>query len=735
MLELLLVNANGLHIPMEDESVHVTITSPPYYGLRHYPVEPVLWPAVEYAPMVGLPPLVIAGCDLDCEHEWKRDSLTHVRGKVGDHSTLGGGLMASGEGRVEKIGHGQFCSRCGGWRGHLGNEPNIEMYVGHLVLIFREVKRVLRLDGTFWLNLGDSYAGSNKGVWSGGSAAGPKQATNKGSVGLVVQDWDQVGLKAKNLMGIPWRVALALQADGWWLRSAPPWLKSNQLPESVQDRPTRSHEYWFMLTKSERYYYDTEAVRVAYTGPINRWGGVVGGQDTVKTQGYRAEIGGVGGSSCLRPGSNLRPDPTGRQWRTTDPFQESLDFLIDRWVGYLDSVRAFVAGLQAVREDRGLLLGRAGDPLAVMFPTKGYPGAHFATYTPEMIAPLILASTSDYGVCPKCGAPWERVVSKAGVTARQKMEAKGQSGYASAQPVRPQGLDYAGSHNSNKRKVTTIGWQPTCTCFTEPVKGMVTCPKCNGAGEETIFPRGGQGWSGGSGIGIDDGERRDNSGGFDGISEIATGESCPKCDGAGEVEGDVWLTADDLEIIHTPTGERVGNDPTMETGRAGYNRPRGGDEGTRPMTRYEQRCYARQLRGAPHRAEMAAEAGAAFDHYVRTDRSGARPVPPDLLEVWIERGWLEPAPMPSYAMPLEDIPTAAPIVYDPFVGSGSTLVAAMGLFRWGVGSDLSFDYLRDHARPRLAIDALAAWLGERKVEEEEPMWDELPLFRSLGGEE
>ena len=147
-----------------------------------------------------------------------------------------------------------------GVEGQLGLEPTPEEYITNLVTVFREVRRVLRKDGVVFLNLGDAYAGSNKGIGADGKAyGGEKQQTNSGSLGLPVLPVK--GLKPKDLMGLPWRVALALQADGWWLRSDIIYAKKNPMPESVTDRPTRSHEYLFLLTKSARYYYDSEAIR------------------------------------------------------------------------------------------------------------------------------------------------------------------------------------------------------------------------------------------------------------------------------------------------------------------------------------------------------------------------------------------------------------------------------------------------------------------------------------------
>jgi len=144
-----------------------------------------------------------------------------------------------------------------GCAGQIGLESTPEAYVEKIVAVFREVKRVLRDDGVLWLNLGDSYCATTKG--SGGH--NEKQDSNKGAW-FNDRKWNiPTGLKPKDLIGIPWRVAFALQADGWYLRQDIIWSKPNPMPESVTDRCTKSHEYIFLLTKSARYFYDAEAVK------------------------------------------------------------------------------------------------------------------------------------------------------------------------------------------------------------------------------------------------------------------------------------------------------------------------------------------------------------------------------------------------------------------------------------------------------------------------------------------
>jgi len=145
----------------------------------------------------------------------------------------------------------------GGGEDEIGIEDRVEDYIQSLVDVFREVRRVLRPDGTLWLNLGDSYM-AQKNVAPPPQTIGGQRDMPTGIPG---NRKNQNGLKHKDLIGIPWRVALALQADGWWLRQDIIWHKPNPMPESVEDRCTRAHEYIFMLSKKSHYYYDHEAIK------------------------------------------------------------------------------------------------------------------------------------------------------------------------------------------------------------------------------------------------------------------------------------------------------------------------------------------------------------------------------------------------------------------------------------------------------------------------------------------
>ena len=187
-----------------------------------------------------------------------------------------------------------------GCEGQLGLEKTPEEYVAKMVEVFREVKRVLKKEGTCWLNLGDSYA--NEKVGNTETRIHKKAVQNTYKKG-------NSNLPHKNLVGIPWRVAFALQADGWYLRQDIIWHKPNPMPESVTDRCTKSHEYIFLLAKSQKYYFDNEAIKEPYTSPMNRWGG-----QKLVAKGESTWDKGTGQQSYRH--RDMRPDPNGRNKRS-----------------------------------------------------------------------------------------------------------------------------------------------------------------------------------------------------------------------------------------------------------------------------------------------------------------------------------------------------------------------------------------------------------------------------------
>ena len=286
----MLINANALSIPLADKSVHLVVTSPPYYGLRDYQID-----------------------------------------------------------------------------GQIGLEQTPEEYVNNLVAVFSEVRRVLVDDGIVYLNLGDSYAGSGCGTNDYRTEA--SRSINKSDVMFTKkppqQKLGQYGYKPKDLLGIPWMVAFALRADGWYLRQDIIWAKAcsgnirkgSAMPESVTDRFQKSHEYIFLLSKSPRYYFDNEAVKEKCVTPDDMQ---VAKRNKSEHKGQR--------------------DPGGRR-QTTAGFDK------------INKVYEF------------------GNRRSVWFVNpKPFKGAHYAVFPPELVRLPILAGTSENGHCPKCGARWERVI-------------------------------------------------------------------------------------------------------------------------------------------------------------------------------------------------------------------------------------------------------------------------------------------------------------------------------------
>ena len=224
-------------------------------------------------------------------------------------------------------------------------EETTEAYISNMVLVFREVWRVLRDDGTLWLNLGDSYAGVAGNARGEGAGGGQERVKSMGFGALPKRKDLEGGLKHKDLAGIPWRVAFALQADGWYLRQDIIWHKPNPMPESVADRCTKAHEYIFLLTKSAKYFYDSEAVKER--------GAMVAGDSAGSSQRDTQETHGLGGGNS---GINLAKQK-----------------------------------LAAELQEKGYSTRNKRSVWTVT--TKPFKGAHFATFPPDLIEPCVLAGS------------------------------------------------------------------------------------------------------------------------------------------------------------------------------------------------------------------------------------------------------------------------------------------------------------------------------------------------------
>lgn len=330
---------------IEPYSVSCCVTSPPYYGLRDYGT--ASW----------------EGGSADCDH------IAPPAGGTGESSKLQ--VMKK---RVDFASgfYKDVCGKCGAVRvdSQIGLEETPEQYVEKLVQVFREVRRVLKDDGVLWLNLGDSYAGSG-GAGGDYNNGGLKEGQPRYKSNMQINrakdrntdKWSRPkkyagnGIKPKDLIGIPWMVAFALRADGWYLRSDIIWAKPNPMPESVTDRPTKSHEYIFLLSKSAQYFYDAEAIKEPSIE--SDW---MSRYDRVK-DGNKSPLKGRSKYSFARTVKESPPPGKANQHR---PDREDIEY-------------------NGMRNKRSVWT----------INSQPYSGAHFATFPPKLIEPCILAGSRE----------------------------------------------------------------------------------------------------------------------------------------------------------------------------------------------------------------------------------------------------------------------------------------------------------------------------------------------------
>lgn len=392
---------------LPDGLIDCAVTSPPYFGLRDYNTN-TIWdggdPACDHIkPHVarsdrpsGDNPIGHGSAYNDAQDDGKF-AYKSVCGKCGarrveptvwggepgcEHAEWGDVPRAQRSGGsnpkiatkgtdnygIVPAGSSSYCASCGAWRGQLGLEPTPEEYVEHLVEVFRELRRVLAPHGTLWLNLGDSYAakpgqgGAEDTMWIDRDKTIPRGAGRWGGGARSAP-----GVKPKDLIGVPWMVAFALRADGWYLRADVIWAKPNAMPESVEDRPTKSHEYVFLLTKRARYYYDGDAIKEPFqSGP----------SDLKKMAEHKDRIGGKTLTAFdYLYGANA----------TTNIGQK-------RGVGDIESGGRNARSVWTIA-------------------TEPYSEAHFATFPRELPRRCILAGCPEE-VCTVCGRPRERIVER-----------------------------------------------------------------------------------------------------------------------------------------------------------------------------------------------------------------------------------------------------------------------------------------------------------------------------------
>jgi DNA modification methylase len=381
---------------LESESVNCVVTSPPYYGLRSYGTEPQVW-----------------GGDVEHEHEW------------GDIQRAPGWVSNNGQGATSLQGHGgdgkspyldqvhaetkqrsggAFCP-CGAWRGELGSEPTPGLFIEHLLLIFDEVKRVLRKDGLAFVNLGDSRSGSGKGP-TGHNGIGNQERRQGFHDGQAYR-----AIPPKNLLLTPQRFAIGMQDRGWIVRDCIVWAKTSAMPESVRDRPTSAWEPIWMFAKSRAYFWDQEAVRQPHA---RLWASNNGGT-MAKVDHDAAESGRVHQGQNHR-GPYPLPNAAGANLRNV-----------------------WTLGPEPSREE------------------------HYAAFPTEIPRRCILAGTSEKGACPACGAGWVRSTS----TRYENPGNRTNNGTKYADQKRVVGGN-AGYAVRLEKRVETTGWQPGCACDAGP---------------------------------------------------------------------------------------------------------------------------------------------------------------------------------------------------------------------------------------------------------------------------
>ena len=284
---------------LDDNSIDMSITSPPYWGLRSYSESETIWDG-----------------DNTCEHEWcktiknpkydNRDPDT----KKSQGATVGSSVSSENWAKGDL---GVFCSKCGVWRGQLGLEPTSDLYIKHLCDIYDGVKRVLKNTGTCWVVIGDTYGGSGTGQKDTGKHgySPDVMATMKGK--------PTTNMLSKSLVMIPYRFAIEMVNRGWVLRNTIIWTKPNAMPTSAKDRFTVDFEYLFFFAKNKKYYFEQQFE--PYTKSMNRWGG-----ETLKADGESTWDGGTGQDTYRN--RNMRPNSKGKNKRTTwtintKPFPEA----------------------------------------------------------------------------------------------------------------------------------------------------------------------------------------------------------------------------------------------------------------------------------------------------------------------------------------------------------------------------------------------------------------------------
>lgn len=456
---------------LPDESVDCCVTSPPYWGLRDYGTG--RW----------------EGGDPACDH---RPSSTPARRGVAT-STLEGSKAHTAH---QQEGYPGACPRCGARRvdQQIGLEATYQEYVANLTRVFAEVWRVLRPHGTLWLNLGDTY-GRQQGRQRVGESVTASRGGGVKAGSLRYALARSTGLAEKNLVGIPWRVAFALQEAGWILRSEIIWHKTNPMPESVRDRPTTAHEHLFLLVKHPRYFYDAEAI----AEEAQAWSG--------SKATFKREASKRGGEFYPGKKGTHRPDREDGYGHARPQYRRALELAREHGLteAHLKAIRA--VGLsdagkgqllqsgsgknaeetQRLAEEAKAALGgywrefltpQTRNARSVWsIATRPFLGAHFAVMPEELARRCVMAGCPRQ-VCPRCGKPWERTWGRRAATPTGAAV----GGYPAREDGGTRERDFSGQGGNVLATRRVPGeFAPTCGCGLEPISGVVLDP-FNGAG-------------------------------------------------------------------------------------------------------------------------------------------------------------------------------------------------------------------------------------------------------------
>jgi DNA modification methylase len=524
MSAILLLQGDALHLPLEDKSIHTIITSPPYFGLRQYNgLEPTVWPGGSYCPGIGQAPVVIPGPTPEqmaaCAHAWGTPMPGSTRGGSGTPN----GRNNAGEGYARGEEKGATCARCDAWKGVLGNEPTPAMFTWHMVLVLRECYRVLRDDGTLFLNIGDSSSSGNR--VGHGTVQSFKQQTNRGMNGTNDPPRPTSEVPDGNLLGIPYQVVLAAQAEGWVWRETVTYQKLAPMPESISGwrheytrcrclQPTRitagqqkaphaghrEHAHGG-VTATPATTPDPACVQCSGTGRLPtrvlRRGSWRHTRSTepifmlVKQMGYWAN-----GEEVKETAHARSRPPTSRNhagtkssitgthanggtlgWNRPDLGRNPRNFSAHPPTP-ADHLAALVGWLQAEAPEVLAAYDAAqGNPPDVVRPTPSpFSGAQFATFSGDLVRPFILASCPER-CCTQCGAGWAPFVEHHSHQAQASWSGSNRQNGCIAGGGH-QGRTGQWSHTS-----TVHALLPTCPHYcacTPPCDADVpTCPTCD----------------------------------------------------------------------------------------------------------------------------------------------------------------------------------------------------------------------------------------------------------------